>query len=207
MAGPGGGIASAFGFRYQYLITVEILLELFENSGTRDWTVEVDRADQDSADILVYRSATVSPSRAIQVKASLAESSTTIGLTRVREILAALVREHPAAATHELVTNRTMTAELKQELAVESSTVLTPGKLFRLRAEHRDGLWPHRGAGKFLYPGGGCVGAGCGVMVGMWGSRLTPRVSSAVEPVVEHGGGELPTEPWIVAFEHEYQIS
>lgn len=112
MAGLSGGVASAFGFRYQYLITVEILLDLFANETAEDWAVDVDKANQDSADIIVYTSLRSGPARAIQVKASMPESSTTIGVPRVRDIFAAIAEEHPSIPIHELITNRTMSDEL-----------------------------------------------------------------------------------------------
>lgn len=140
MAGQSGGIASAFGFRYQYLITVEILLELFETSDTRNWAVDVDRAEQDSADILVYHSDSVFPERVIQVKASLPESSTTIGKPRVRELLDALADEHSAATARSVVTNRTMTAELAEHMSSEDSTMLAPDEQFEYRNETLIGL-------------------------------------------------------------------
>lgn len=130
-----GGVASAFGFRYQYLVTVQILLELYEGSDLLDWVVDVDRAEQDSADIMVYSSASVPPERVIQVKASLAASSTTIGVTRVRQLLTALRIEHPAAATWELVTNRAMTADLKRKLAAKELAFLAPQEKFHRRNE------------------------------------------------------------------------
>ncbi|WP_341395898.1 hypothetical protein [Arthrobacter sp. G119Y2] len=135
MAGQGGGVASAFGFRYQYLITVEILLDLFASSAASDWVVDVDRAAQDSADIIVRGSVTGPAERAIQVKASLAESSTTIGVTKVREVLAALANEHPTAASREVVTNRTVTAQLKRKLAAENVWLPSAGERFERRAE------------------------------------------------------------------------
>lgn len=135
MAGHSGGIASAFGFRYQYLITVEVLLELFENSETNDWAVEVDRAEQDSADIIVSPSASVPAGRVIQVKASMAESSTTIGVQKVREILMALANEHPAAISREVATNRTMSADLVRNLAATGSKLLGENEKFISRCE------------------------------------------------------------------------
>lgn len=135
MTDQGGGIASAFGFRYQYLVTVGILLDLLENAGTTEWAVDVDRAGQDSADIIVYHSVTGPADRVIQVKASLPESSTTIGVKKVRGLLAALANEHPTATTRELVTNRTMTAELKRKRDTYSSTGLSAGERFTPRTE------------------------------------------------------------------------
>ena len=41
-----GGVAAAYGFRYQYLVTVEVLLELYEADDS-DWAVGVDLASQD----------------------------------------------------------------------------------------------------------------------------------------------------------------
>lgn len=135
-----GGVAAAFGFRYQYLITVEILLELFETCNADDWFIDVDLAGQDSADILVGYSVSGTPERAIQVKASLPESSTTIGTKKLREVFATLAKEHPLADMRELVTNRRMTAELNRELHAKGSTVLAPHERFVPRDDSLSGL-------------------------------------------------------------------
>lgn len=111
MSARTGGVASAFGFRYQYLITVELLLELYD-SGTTGWSVDVDRADQDSADILVFRAGRAAPEAAIQVKASLEASSTTLGLPAHQRIVHTLRGEHPHAQEYRVVTNRDLTGEL-----------------------------------------------------------------------------------------------
>ncbi len=95
MSARTGGVASAFGFRYQYLVTVELLLEYYE-SRTEGWSVDVDRADQDSADILVFGADQAVPKTAIQVKASLEASSTTLGLPEYQRIVSKLHSEHPA---------------------------------------------------------------------------------------------------------------
>ncbi|MGB4135957.1 MAG: hypothetical protein WA971_05305, partial [Microbacterium sp.] len=103
MATASGGIGAAFGFRYQYLVTVEVLLDLYE-SGEQGWELGVDLAGQDSADIFV-RSET-GAHRAIQVKASAPTSSTRMGLPAVERYLAAMQSEHPGIAVAQITTNR-----------------------------------------------------------------------------------------------------
>ena len=64
-----GGVAAAFGFRYQYVVTVDLILDLYENPELMSWFVDVDLEGQDSADILVSRKGT-SWDEAVQVKDS-----------------------------------------------------------------------------------------------------------------------------------------
>lgn len=111
MTGVGGGVAAAFGFRYQYVVTVELLLDMYESFSRPDWRVDVDRVDQDSADILVCADAEQGPVRALQVKASMPASSTTMGLRTAVSCLDALEAEHPDARELTLVTNRTLTSD------------------------------------------------------------------------------------------------
>ncbi|WP_146223291.1 hypothetical protein [Nocardiopsis sp. L17-MgMaSL7] len=103
-------MAAAFGFRYQYLITVEELLDLFEHAPTLDWRVGVDLHGQDSADILVYPRSVGPPSRAVQVKASMTSSVTKMDLPTAKRCLDALASEHAGAANLVLLTNRTLGA-------------------------------------------------------------------------------------------------
>lgn len=113
MGGHSGGVAAAFGFRYQYLITVELLLDLYESAGGPSWHVDVDCVGQDSADILVSASGG-EWDVAVQVKGSLETSSTTMGLSQARDIFARLAAEHPGVPERRLVTNRSLTAHLTQ---------------------------------------------------------------------------------------------
>ncbi len=136
MKRSGGGVAAAFGFRYQYLITVDLLLELYANSSS-DWSVDVDPVDQDSADIIVRLSTGGPPDRVLQVKASLSSSSTTIGIDETRRILDGLRREHPRARLCEILTNRIKTAELETELERQDCTLLRQGERF---ASHQETL-------------------------------------------------------------------
>lgn len=136
MKRSGGGVAAAFGFRYQYLITVDLLLELYANSSS-DWSVDVDPVDQDSADIIVRLSTGGPPDRVLQVKASLSSSSTTIGIDETRRILDGLRREHPRARLCEILTNRIKTAELETELEGQDCTLLRQGERF---ASHQETL-------------------------------------------------------------------
>lgn len=110
MTSSGGGVAAAFGFRYQYLVTVELLLDMYESSSQRDWRVDVDRVDQDSADILVYGQEQ-DPVCALQVKASMPASSTTMSTRTASRCLDALEAEHPGARELTLITNRTLTSD------------------------------------------------------------------------------------------------
>ena len=134
MTRSGGGVAAAFGFRYQYLITVELLLDLYAKDSS-DWLVEVDPVDQDSADIVVHLTTGGPPERVLQVKASLPKSSTTIGVTETRQILDGLRREHSDARRRELVTNRRLTAKLDKELSITESTLLKAEEYFVQRRE------------------------------------------------------------------------
>ncbi len=145
MKRSGGGVAAAFGFRYQYLITVDLLLDLYSKSSP-DWSVDVDPVDQDSADIIVHLSAGDPPDRVLQVKASLSSSSTTIGIEETRRILDGLRREHPGARRCELLTNRRKTAGLETELAHEKSTLLRQGERF---VSHQES--PHQLVEKLLH--------------------------------------------------------
>ncbi|KFU75438.1 hypothetical protein SAMN04489729_2624 [Amycolatopsis lurida] len=125
MTGVGGGVAAAFGFRYQYLVTVELLLDLYESFSRPDWRVDVDRVDQDSADILVSTRSDQGPVRALQVKASMPASSTTMNLRMAVTCLDAMEAEHPEARELTLVTNRTLTsdaAEYATRLNARSTT-------------------------------------------------------------------------------------
>ncbi len=113
MTSIGGGVAAAFGFRYQYLVTVELLLDMYESGSRPDWRVDVDRVDQDSADILVYGSGQ-DLLRALQVKASMPASSTTMSMRSASSCLDALQAEHPGAGELTLITNRTLTSAAAQ---------------------------------------------------------------------------------------------
>lgn len=105
-----GGVAASFGFLYQYLVTADLLLELYEDEGgSARWQVEVDRVLQDSADILVFLDGDSVPDRAIQVKGSLETSTTTMGADQVVALLAAMESEHPGAADLCVTTNRSLT--------------------------------------------------------------------------------------------------
>lgn len=134
MKRSGGGVAAAFGFRYQYLTTVDLLLELYANSSS-DWSIDVDPVDQNSADIIVRLSTGSPPDRAIQVKASLSSSSTTIGIDETRRILDGLRREHPKARLREILTNRIKTAELETELERQDCTLLGQDERFTSHQE------------------------------------------------------------------------
>ena len=127
-------MAAAFGFRYQYLITVELLLDLYAKDSS-DWSVEVDPVNQDSADIVVHLTTGGPPERVLQVKASLPKSSKTIGVTETRQILDGLQREHSDARRRELVTNRRLTAELAEELSNTESTLFKARGYFVPRKE------------------------------------------------------------------------
>ncbi|MGW9555820.1 hypothetical protein ACWGSK_15055 [Nocardiopsis sp. NPDC055551] len=133
MAGGSGGVAAAFGFRYQYLITVEELLDLFEHAPTSDWRVGVDLYGQDSADILVYPHSFGSPSRAVQVKASMTSSVTKMDLPTAKRCLDALATEHSGAADLVLLTNRTLGAH-----AVEYAVQLRKQRTKRSRRRSID---------------------------------------------------------------------
>ncbi|WP_133854331.1 hypothetical protein [Labedaea rhizosphaerae] len=89
---------------------MQLLLDMYESAPQTDWRVDVDRVDQDSADILVYGPAKVLV-RAIQVKASMPASSTTMGIRSASGCLDALQSEHPNARELTLITNRTLTVE------------------------------------------------------------------------------------------------
>lgn len=134
MTGSSGGVGAAFGFRYQYLLTVEVLLDLYTRVST-DWSVDVDPVSQDSADIVVHLAPGRPPDRVLQVKASLPDSSTTIGVKAVQRILGGLHREHAASRRREVATNRTQTAELAKELANPNSQLLKAGERFVQRKE------------------------------------------------------------------------
>lgn len=113
-----GGVAAAFGFLYQYLVTVELCLDLYESSST-DWCVAVDLQDQDSADILIYDRPGASPRRVVQVKASLPGSTNSLGGPEAKRLLAAMATEHPGASERMVVTNRRLAlpaTELPAEL-------------------------------------------------------------------------------------------
>lgn len=103
-----GGVAASFGFRYQNLVTVELLLELYESSST-DWVVAVDLNGQDSSDILVYARPGAGPETAVQVKASLPTSDTIMGKPEAETLLAAIADEHPSALERVVRTNRPLT--------------------------------------------------------------------------------------------------
>ena len=103
-----GGVAASFGFRYQNLVTVELLLELYESSST-DWVVAVDLNGQDSSDILVYSRPGAVPASAVQVKASLPSSDTTMGKPEAKTLLATIAEEHPSALERVVRTNRPLT--------------------------------------------------------------------------------------------------
>lgn len=110
MGSGSGGVAAAFGFRYQYLVTVELLLDLYDLGEAHDtWRVGVDVHDQDSADLLVFEGPSDVPTRALQVKASLPSSSTKLDARTAERCLDALAAEHPGAADLVLVTNRELT--------------------------------------------------------------------------------------------------
>ena len=106
-----GGVAAAFGFRYQYMVTVRIILDLYEHPELTSWFVDVDLEGQDSADILVSRQG-ASWDEAVQVKASQAGSSTVMGAPYVRRTFDSLSNEHPTVPNRRLVTNRTLTNDL-----------------------------------------------------------------------------------------------
>jgi len=106
-----GGVAAAFGFRYQYVVTVDLILDLYENPELMSWFVDVDLEGQDSADILVSRKGS-SWDEAVQVKASQAGSSTVMGAPDVRRIFDSLSNEHPVVSNRRLVTNRKLTNDL-----------------------------------------------------------------------------------------------
>lgn len=127
-------MGAAFGFRYQYLLTVEVLLDLYAR-GSADWSIDVDPVSQDSADIVVHLAPGRPPERVLQVKASLPDSSTTIGVKAVQRILGGLHREHPAARRREVITNRTQTAQLAKELANPNSQLLKAGEYLVQRKE------------------------------------------------------------------------
>lgn len=110
-----GGVAAAFGFRYQYVVTVGMLLDLYEKSDLRSWFVDVDMDGQDSADILVSRGG-LSWEIAVQVKASQAGASTTMGAPDVRRIFDFLAAEHSTIGDRRLVTNREFTQELANDV-------------------------------------------------------------------------------------------
>ena len=110
-----GGVAAAFGFRYQYLVTVGIILDLYEEPGLTSWTVDVDLGTQDSADILVCKGGN-GWDVAVQVKASQPGASTTMGVPDVANIFDALRTEHPRVPDRRLVTNRTLTQELSNDV-------------------------------------------------------------------------------------------
>lgn len=110
MASSGGGVAAAFGFRYQYLVTVELLLDMYESDSQPDWRVDIDRIDQDSADVLVYDGGQ-DPVCALQIKASMPASSTTMSMRSASICLDALQVEHPGARELKLITNRTLTQD------------------------------------------------------------------------------------------------
>lgn len=114
MTSIGGGVAAAFGFRYQYLVTVELLLDMYESASRPDWRVDIDRVDQDSADILICVTSVEGPVRALQVKASMPASSTTMGMRTAVGCLDALEAEHPGASELTLITNRTLTSDTLQ---------------------------------------------------------------------------------------------
>lgn len=124
-----GGVAAAFGFRYQYMVTVDLILDLYENPELMSWFVDVDLEGQDSADILVSRKGS-SWDEAVQVKASQAGSSTVMGAPDVRRIFDSLSNEHPTVSNRRLVTNRKLT----NDLACDSNGELwsrKPGEHFR----------------------------------------------------------------------------
>jgi hypothetical protein len=109
-----GGVAAAFGFRYQYVVTVGMLLDLYEESDLTSWYVDVDMEGQDSADILISRGGS-GWDVAVQVKASQETASTTLGAPDVRRIFDFLATEHPTVGDRRLVTNRVLTRELAKD--------------------------------------------------------------------------------------------
>ncbi|WP_156993152.1 hypothetical protein [Pseudonocardia acaciae] len=133
MTGVGGGVAAAFGFRYQYLVTVELLLDMYESFSQPDWRVDVDRVDQDSADILVCAAAEQCPVRALQIKASMPASSTTMGLRMAVSCLDALEAEHPDARELILITNRRLTSDAVEHAArLEARSAVAPDERRRI---------------------------------------------------------------------------
>ena len=108
MNGSGGAGASA-GYRYQHLVTVETLLELFETNPTGTWLLGVDLRGQDSADYVVLPHEGAPPTVAVQVKSSMLNSSTRLTRPQVKGILLALSQEHPNAERYEIRTNRVLT--------------------------------------------------------------------------------------------------
>lgn len=105
-----GGTAAAAGFRYQHLVTIEAILELFDSDPEGEWVVGVDLSGQDSADYLIRSSPDARPSVVGQVKASMPTSSTQMTKPDVERILDSLIKEHPHADRYVIRTNRSLTA-------------------------------------------------------------------------------------------------
>lgn len=119
-----GGADASGGFRYQHLVTVEALLDAFEADPNGAWLVGVDVRGKDSADFIILPSFGAAPEVAVQVKSSLATSSTRLTRPDVTGILSAMHREYPAAARFEIRTNRQLTgpaAEVASVLGTEAA--------------------------------------------------------------------------------------
>lgn len=104
-----GGADAAAGLRYQHLVTIEALLDAFEADPKGPWVIGVDLRGQDSADYIHLDEVGTAPSTAVQVKASMATSSTRLTRPEVISMLTALHNEHPDAAAYEIRTNRSLT--------------------------------------------------------------------------------------------------
>ena len=112
----GGGKSSTFGFRYQHIVTVECLLNLYLNEA-RDWQVVVDKLDQDSADIIVETNSGDQIIEAIQVKSTSTNSENSkLGPADVEAVLAKLVQEHGGAEKYRLTTNKELRPKLKSQI-------------------------------------------------------------------------------------------
>lgn len=102
-----GGVVALSGFRYQMLHAIEEILVLHGDDPGGDWAVEVEHATSDKVDYAVYRLGQLT--RAVQVKASRAASSTRLSLNGkdgVATILAGLSAALPSAPEVALVSNR-----------------------------------------------------------------------------------------------------
>ena len=102
------------------------------------------------------------------MKASLPDSSTTIGVKAVQQILGGLCREHPAARRREVITNRTQTTQLAKELANPNSQLLKAGEHFVQRKESSQQL-----TAKLLHTIGNLRAVGAG------GDRLRAALPAA----------------------------
>lgn len=92
MSGAGNAL---YGFRFQVLRTVERVLELYQSDPAGEWSVEIESATEEKVDYAEWRRGVLT--RAVQVKASMPESTTRMGAGAVQKILDDLAAKFPQA--------------------------------------------------------------------------------------------------------------